>query len=53
MSDTLISGGLEALATGAWERARDAFQAAVQQSRGPEALEGLATAYFWTIFTVI
>jgi hypothetical protein len=44
MPNTLFSHGTEALAKGAWEEARDAFQAALAKSHSPEALEGFATA---------
>jgi DNA-binding CsgD family transcriptional regulator/tetratricopeptide (TPR) repeat protein len=47
MPETPLSNGHEALARGAWEQARDAFQTALEQSPGPEALEGLSTAYFF------
>jgi len=44
MHDTPISRGSAALARGAWEEARELFQAALQQSPDPEVLEGFATA---------
>jgi LuxR family transcriptional regulator, maltose regulon positive regulatory protein len=44
MPGSMISRGREALAKGAWEEARDLFQAVLAQSRSPEALEAFATA---------
>src|SRR5262245_36032194 len=43
----LLQRGREALDRGAWEEARDAFEAALRDSRSPEALEGLETAYWF------
>src|SRR5438105_10967383 len=39
-----LAAGRDALARGAWEEARDAFQRAVQREFAPEAYEGLASA---------
>ena len=39
--------GDEALARGAWEEARDAFDRALQARESPEALEGLGVAAWW------
>jgi DNA-binding NarL/FixJ family response regulator len=39
--------GEDALARGAWEEARDAFEAALRERESPEALEGLGTAAWW------
>ena len=47
MLDTLVQRGREALARGAWEEAHGAFEAAVQLTRSPEALEGLGAACWW------
>ena len=47
MPDTLVQRGREALARGAWEEAHGAFQAALQPTRSPEALEGLGAACWW------
>ena len=47
MPDTLVLCGREALARGAWEEARGAFDAALRQTRSPEALEGLGSACWW------
>src|SRR5262245_4986180 len=42
-----LQSGREALGRGAWEQARDAFEAAVNEQRTPEALEGLGDACWW------
>lgn len=47
MPDTLVRQGREALARGAWEEAHGAFEAALRETRSPEALEGLGTAAWW------
>jgi LuxR family transcriptional regulator, maltose regulon positive regulatory protein len=39
--------GREALARGAWEDARAAFEASLARKETPEALEGLGTAAWW------
>jgi DNA-binding NarL/FixJ family response regulator len=39
--------GREALARGAWEEARAAFEAALVEEESPEALEGLGAAGWW------
>ena len=46
-TDTLIETGREALETGDWAAARDAFAAAVGADETPEALLGLADALWW------
>lgn len=45
--DTLVQRGREALARGAWEEAHGAFEAALRQTRSPEALEGLGSSCWW------
>jgi DNA-binding CsgD family transcriptional regulator/uncharacterized protein HemY len=45
--DALTTAGHEALARGAWEDARAAFEAALAHREAPEALEGLGTAAWW------
>ena len=47
MPHTLVQRGREALARGAWEEAHGAFEAALQTTRSPEALEGLGAACWW------
>jgi uncharacterized protein HemY len=47
MPHPLVQRGREALARGAWEEAQGAFVAALQQTRNPEALEGLGSACWW------
>jgi LuxR family transcriptional regulator, maltose regulon positive regulatory protein len=47
MPHTLVQRGRDALARGAWKEAHSAFQAALQQTRNPEALEGLGSACWW------
>jgi DNA-binding CsgD family transcriptional regulator len=42
-----LSEGFQALATGDWTRARDAFEAAVAATESPEALDGLGRALWW------
>jgi DNA-binding NarL/FixJ family response regulator len=44
---TGVTAGYEALAAGAWEEARAAFEAALEASDDPEALDGLGRAYWW------
>jgi len=46
-ADALIATGREALDTGDWAAARDAFAAAVAADETPEALLGLADALWW------
>src|SRR5207249_5291555 len=43
----LTSRGHEALASGEWESARDAFMAAVEQGHDPEASDGLGRTLWW------
>ncbi len=47
MPHTLVQRGWEALTRGAWEEAHGAFEAALQQTRSPEALEGLGASNWW------
>ena len=44
MPNQVLRRGRDALARGAWEEARRAFEATLRQTRSPEALEGLGTA---------
>jgi DNA-binding CsgD family transcriptional regulator len=44
---TSTAAGYEALATGDWEAAREAFEAAVSEADSPEALDGLGRALWW------
>lgn len=44
---TSLQFGHDALARGAWEEARDAFQADLNRGETAEALEGLGTAAWW------
>ena len=46
-ADAFIATGREALDTGDWAAARDAFAAAVAADETPEALLGLADALWW------
>jgi DNA-binding CsgD family transcriptional regulator len=46
-SAATIEAGLEALAQGAWEEARSAFEGALRADESPEALEGLGMAAWW------
>jgi DNA-binding CsgD family transcriptional regulator len=43
----LVSTGEQALATGDWEGAREAFSAAVDREPSPEALDGLGRTLWW------
>ena len=43
----LLAAGETALAAGAWERARDSFEAALAQEVSPDGLDGLARALWW------
>jgi len=43
----LVARGNEALASGDWEAAREAFTAAVEQSPDPEASDGLGRTLWW------
>jgi DNA-binding CsgD family transcriptional regulator len=43
----LVSTGEQALATGDWEGAREAFSAAVDRGPSPEALDGLGRTLWW------
>ncbi|HLF67724.1 MAG TPA: response regulator transcription factor [Gaiellaceae bacterium] len=45
--DSALSRGYEALATGDWAGAREAFEEAVAASDSPEALDGLGRALWW------
>lgn len=46
-SADLLSAGRQALAEGAWEKARACFEEAVAERETPEALEGLSWAAWW------
>jgi DNA-binding NarL/FixJ family response regulator len=46
--DEPVAAGREALARGAWEKARTAFELAVSLEETPEAFEGLSWAAWWT-----
>jgi LuxR family transcriptional regulator, maltose regulon positive regulatory protein len=43
----LLEVGRRALSRGAWEEAREAFQAALRDRETPAALEGLSWAVWW------
>jgi DNA-binding CsgD family transcriptional regulator len=45
--DDQIVAGFRAIASGEWSAARDAFLAAIEVAKVPEAFFGLATALFW------
>jgi hypothetical protein len=47
MAKTPITTGRDALARGAWEEAREAFDRARAIQNTPDVLEGLATACFF------
>ena len=42
-----VESGYAALATGAWMEARTSFEAALEEDKGPAALEGLSWAAWW------
>jgi DNA-binding NarL/FixJ family response regulator len=42
-----VAQGYEALASGAWEDAREAFESALRTEESPEALDGLGRALWW------
>lgn len=42
-----LASGYEALASGDWQGARDAFTRALAVAEAPEALDGLARAHWW------
>jgi DNA-binding CsgD family transcriptional regulator len=42
-----MAAGFGAMAAGDWVRARDAFVAVLEEGEVPEALMGLASAYYW------
>jgi LuxR family transcriptional regulator, maltose regulon positive regulatory protein len=46
-TEQLVEAGHDALARGAWEEARESFQAALRERETPEALEGLSWAAWW------
>lgn len=46
-SETALARGYEALASGDWEAARDAFQDALDSTDSAEALDGLGRALWW------
>jgi DNA-binding CsgD family transcriptional regulator len=43
----LIAAGEAALSRGAWDRARDSFEAALGRETSPDGLDGLARALWW------
>jgi ATP/maltotriose-dependent transcriptional regulator MalT len=45
--DVSLADGHEALAAGDWEAARASFEAAVESTDSPEALDGLGRALWW------
>jgi DNA-binding NarL/FixJ family response regulator len=45
--ESLLGAGQEAAASGEWERAREAFAAAVEIEATPEGLYGLSNALWW------
>ena len=47
MAESQVGAGFQAMATGDWRGARDAFSAALAVAEVPEALFGLANALFW------
>ena len=46
-AETSLAAGYEALASGDWQGARDAFEEAVASADTPEALDGLGRALWW------
>jgi DNA-binding CsgD family transcriptional regulator/predicted negative regulator of RcsB-dependent stress response len=46
-SDDQLANGYEALATGDWSGAREAFASALTAAESPEALDGLGRALWW------
>ena len=46
-ADDHVATGYEALATGDWPGAREAFASAVSAAESPEALDGLGRALWW------
>ena len=47
MAESQVGAGFQAMATGDWRGARDAFSAVLAVADVPEALFGLANALFW------
>ena len=47
MAESQVGAGFQAMATGDWRGARDAFSAVLAVAEVPEALFGLANALFW------
>lgn len=45
--DDGVARGYEALATGDWTGARDAFERVLELSDAPDALDGLGRALWW------
>ena len=45
--ESQVGAGFQAMATGDWGSARDAFSAVLEVAEVPEALFGLANALFW------
>ncbi len=46
-TEDALARGYEALASGDWDRAREAFEDALQTGDSPEALDGLGRALWW------
>lgn len=47
MGREMLDAGRQALARGAWEKARDLFQTQIEKRESAEALEGLGWALWW------
>lgn len=46
-TNAVLEAGRDALSRGAWDEARDLFEAALRDGETPEALEGLSWAAWW------
>jgi LuxR family transcriptional regulator, maltose regulon positive regulatory protein len=46
-TEQLLAAGHQALSRGAWEEARESFEAAIRDRESPAALEGLSWAAWW------
>lgn len=46
-TDAVLEAGRDALSRGAWDEARESFEAALRDRETPEALEGLSWAAWW------